>query len=267
MIIRTRRGAVGVDEAGSGEPLLLLHGFPHDRTLWAPQLAAPAPGVRYLAPDLPGFGESERHLEATLDDWADWVAALMDALAVPRAMVGGLSMGGYLAFALWRRHPRRVRALVLADTKAGADTEEGRAKRREMQELVRREGVGVVADRMMPGMVGKTTRDTRPEVIRVLDAMMRRASVDGLVDALDALMTRSDSTPTLETITVPTLVLCGEEDALTPVAESRALHAAIAGSSLGILPGAGHVSNLEEPTGFNGLLSAFLTATIRRTPP
>ncbi len=267
MIVRTRRGAVGLDEAGSGEPFLLLHGFPHDRTLWAPQLSAPAPGVRYLAPDLPGFGESERHLETALEDWADWLAALLDTLAIPRAIVGGLSMGGYLAFAFWRRHPQRVRALVLADTKAGADTEEGREKRRAMQELVRREGVGAVVGAMLPGMVGKTTRAARPEVVSAVETMMLRASTAGVIDALEALLTRPDSTPTLGTITVPTLVVCGEEDALTPVAESRAMHAAISGSSLGIIPGAGHVSNLEDPAGFNGLLSGFLTATIRRTLP
>lgn len=265
MIVHSRAGVVGYDDRGIGPTLLLLHGFPHDRSLWAPQLADPALGVRCIAPDLPGFGESGPTDEANLDCWADWVAAFLDAIKVERAIVGGLSMGGYLAFALWRRHPHRVNALVLADTKAGADSEEARAKRRDMQSLARAEGVGAVAERMITGMVGKTTRAERPAVIATLDAMMRRASEPAISDALDALMDRPDSAPTLGTITVPTLVLCGEEDALTPVAESEVLHAGIAGSTLGIIPRAGHASNLEDPAAFNGLLSRFLSATIRRT--
>ena len=265
MIVHTRSGVVGYDDHGSGPPLVLLHGFPHDRTLWAPQFADPSLGVRRIAPDLPGFGESGPADEANLDCWADWVAAFLDSIELERVIVGGLSMGGYLAFALWRRHPHRVNALVLADTRAGADSEDGRAKRRDMQSLARAEGAGAVADRMITGMVGKTTRAERPAVVATLNAMMRRATAPAISDALDALMDRPDSTPTLGTITVPTLVLCGEEDALTPVAESEALHAAIAGSTLGIIPRAGHASNIEDPAAFDGLLSRFLAATIRRT--
>lgn len=267
MITRTRSGTVGYDDRGKGEPLLLLHGFPHDRSLWAPQLANDALGVRRIAVDLPGFGESGPAVEPTLDRWADWIADLLDDLALDRVVLGGLSMGGYLAFAIWRRHPERVRALVLADTRAGPDSEEGRAKRREMQALVRAEGPSAVAERMLTGMVGRTTRAERPSVVATLDSMMRRAPVPAVIDALQALMDRDDSTPTLRTITVPTLVVCGEEDVLTPPAESRAIHAAIAGSELALLPRAGHASNLEDPAGFDGLLSRFLTATIRRTPP
>jgi pimeloyl-ACP methyl ester carboxylesterase len=265
VIVRARTGRVGVDIAGEGTPLLLLHGFPHDRSLWRPQLAGGLAGVRCIAPDLPGFGESDPIEAHSLDAWADWAAALLDTLEIPRAIVGGLSMGGYLTFALWRRHPGRIGALVLAATKAGADTDEGRTKRREMKALVEREGVAPAAERMMPGMVGKTSREIRPEVVTELDAMMRRASPAAVAAALDALMARPDSTPTLGTIDVPTLILCGDEDVLTPLAESQAMHAAIAGSELGVLRGAGHVCNVEDPATFNGLLSRFLTATIRRT--
>jgi pimeloyl-ACP methyl ester carboxylesterase len=266
VILHTAEGVVGLDERGEGPPLLLLHGFPHDRTLWAPQVADDALRVRRIAPDLPGFGESGPTDEASFDRWADWTAALLDALRIERAIIGGLSMGGYLAFAVWRRHRHRVLGLVLADTRAGADSEEGRAKRREMQGLALAEGAGAVADRMITGMVGKTTRAERPAVVASLEAMMRRAPIPAITDALGALMDREDSTPTLASISVPTLVLCGEEDTLTPVAESRALHAGIAGSTLGLIPRAGHASNLEDPIAFDGLLSRFLTATIRRTP-
>lgn len=254
---------VGLDSSGEGEPLVLLHGFPHDRTLWAPQLADPPEGVRLIALDLPGFGGSARIEAPSVDAWADWLAAVLDRLGLERVALGGLSMGGYLCFAFWRRHRGRVSALLLSDTKAGADDEAGKAKRIEMQRLVREEGSGAVAARMITGMVGKTTREERPAVIATLDAMMRRASPEAVHDALDVLRTRPDSTPTLATIDVPTLVVCGEEDALTPPAESRALHAAIAGSELAIIPRAGHASNLEDPAAFTRLLTGFARATIR----
>ena len=266
MIVHTALGDVGVDATGEGAPLVLLHGFPHDRSLWAPQLAAAPPGVRVLAPDLPGFGESASLADASFDAWADGLAGLLDALRMERAIVGGLSMGGYLAFAFWRRHPERVRALVLVDTRPGADSDESRANRRALQGLARAEGAAAVADRMITGMVGRTTRERRPVVVATVNAMMRRVSIPAITDALDAMMEREDSTPTLGTIRVPTLVMCGEEDVLTPVSESRAMHAAIVGSSLALIPGAGHVSNIEAPEVFNGLLYGFTLATIRGTP-
>ena len=265
MIVHTRFGAVGVDEAGAGEPLLLLHGYPLERRYWAPQLAQPAAGARYLAPDLPGFGESVACAGDSLDGWADWLAALLDSLDVRRAIVGGHSMGGYLALAFWRRFPERVRALLLVDTRAGADSDAGRAKRREMQSLVLAEGAGAIADRMITGLIGKTTRASHPDVVAVLDAMMRRAGVGGITDALQAMLDREDSVSLLETITVPTLVVCGEEDTLTPVTESHVLHAGIKGSRLALIPGAGHASNFEAPAVFNALLPEFLAATIRDT--
>ena len=262
MILHTPLGAVGIDESGTGVPVLLLHGFPLDCSLWDPQRASPAPGFRYLAPDLPGFGGSVQQSEPSLDAWADWTASLLDTLAIDRAVVGGFSMGGYLAMAFWRRHPHRVRALVLADTRAGADSEEARAKRREMQGLALAEGAGAVAGKMLPGLVGKSSHAGRPEVVAALDAMIRRASPGAIVDALQALMDRDDSTATLATITAPTLIVCGDEDTLTPPAESRSMAAAIPGSRLAIIPGAGHASNFEAPEVFNRLLSDFLAATL-----
>lgn len=266
MIVRTRLGVVGCDIAGDGVPLVWLHGYPLDRTLWAPQLAAALPGVRQVAPDLPGFGGSARLPERSFDAWADWVAALLDALAIERCILGGLSMGGYLAFACWRRHPSRIRALVLADTRAGQDSAEARARREENQRLLETQGVGALAERLLPGMVGRTTRRERPEVPAALDAMMRRADPAAVADAREALIGRDDSAPSLPTITVPTLVLCGDEDALTPLAESRALADAIPGARLAVVPQAGHCSNLEQPAVFNALLSEFLVATIRTHP-
>jgi 3-oxoadipate enol-lactonase len=260
VILETARGSVGYEEAGAGQPVLLLHGFPHDRSLWSAQLAAPPARTRLIALDLPGFGESAAAEVPSLDHWADWTVAALDALDIPRAVIGGLSMGGYLALAIWRRHPDRVQGLVLADTKAGADSLEVQDKRVAMQATALKEGPAAIAAAMLPGMVGKTTRATRPRAVELLDEMMQRASVGAIHDALDAMRTRADSTPTLATITVPTLIVCGDEDVLTPVKESEAMHAAIADAQLAVIPGAGHASCVEHPAAFNALLASFMQA-------
>jgi len=250
------------DDAGRGTPLLLVHGFPHDRALWAPQRRPLARRARLIIPDLRGFGASAAlgPPPTTLEGHADDLARLLDAVGVDRAVVGGLSMGGYIAFAFWRRHRARVRALLLADTRAGADSEEGKAKRREMIQLARTAGPGAVADAMMPGMIGKTTRANRPETEREMRAICARAPADGIVAALEAMIARADSAPTLATIDVPTLIVVGTEDALTPPKESEAMHARIAGSRLERIPRAGHASNFERPAAFNHIVSEFLTA-------
>jgi pimeloyl-ACP methyl ester carboxylesterase len=242
---------LGHDDAGTGIPLVLIHGFPHNRTLWAPQLATLRRQYRCIAPDLRGFGESPARPPYSMDQYADDIAHLLDTLGIERAVIGGLSMGGYITFAFWRRHRERVLGLVLADTRAGADSDEGRQKRRDMIDLARTRGPSAVADAMIEGMLGKTTRRERPELVRSVNAMLASAPVEGVVGALEAMMDRPDSTPTLATIDVPTLIIVGEEDVLTPPAESRAMHAAIPGSQLAIIPAAGHVSNLEQPEEFN----------------
>jgi pimeloyl-ACP methyl ester carboxylesterase len=249
---------IGYDDTGSGAPVVFLHGFPHNRELWAPQRAALMGQARCIIPDLRGFGESSAVAPYSMDRYADDVAALLDALRLPRAVVCGLSMGGYVAFALWRRHPERIRALILCDTKAGADGEEAREKRRDMIRLAEQRGSGAVADALLPGMVGKTTREKRPEVAEAVHGLLESAPIAGIVGALGALMERPDSTPTLPTIDVPTLIVVGDEDVLTPPSEARALHAGIRGSTLEEIAGAGHVSNLERPAAVNHVISEFL---------
>jgi pimeloyl-ACP methyl ester carboxylesterase len=252
--------AVGYDDVGAGVPVLFLHGFPHRRSLWAPQLGALAVPARTICMDLRGFGESAGDAPGGIDGYADDAAALLDVLGIERAVVAGLSMGGYATFAFWRRHRARVRALVLCDTKATADSEAARDARVEMQALARDRGSMAVANQMITGMVGRTTREKNPELVDELHRMMSLAPVQGIVDALDALRTRPDSTPTLATIDVPTLIVVGDEDALTPVKDARAMHLGIAGSRLEVIAGAGHVSNIERPATFNHVLSEFLVA-------
>lgn len=243
---------------GDGTPVLFVHGFPHDHTLWAAQLDGVADVARPIALDLRGFGASPYAGQASMDAYADDVACVLDAAGVERAVIAGLSMGGYVAFALWRRHRARVRGLVLADTRAGADTEAGRATRRELIALARERGADAVAERMMEGMVGKSTRTRAPELVSHLQAMLARQSVDGIVGALEALLARPDSTPDLATIDVPTLMVVGDEDVLTPPRESRTLHEGIRGSRLEVLAGAGHASAAERPAAFNHVLRDFL---------
>ena len=256
----TARELLARDDAGKGAPLVLIHGFPFDRAMWAPQRRALARHARVIAPDLRGFGGSAAlgTPPPTLDAHADDVAALLDALGIERAVIGGLSMGGYIAFAFWRRHRARVSALVLADTRAGADSEEGKAKRRAMIASARASGAGAVADAMMPAVVGATTQAKRPEVVKEVRAMFERAPVPGIIAALEAMMARPDSTPTLATIDVPVQIIVGAEDTLTPPHESESMHAAIRASRFAVIPKAGHASNLERPAAFNHVLAEFL---------
>ena len=193
-----------------------------------------------------------------MDRYADDVVALLDALQIDRAVVGGLSMGGYIALALWRRHRNRIRALVLADTRSGADNDEGKQKRGELIALAQSEGSAAVADRQVTGLLGKSTREKQPELVDRIRSIMAGESPDGIVGALEAMRNRPDSTPLLAGIDVPTLIVVGDEDVLTPPKEARAMHAAIRGSRLEVIPGAGHLSNLERPAAFNAALSDFV---------
>jgi 3-oxoadipate enol-lactonase len=252
--------SIGYDDIGNGLPVVFLHGFPHNRSLWAPQLGGLAVPCRGMAFDLRGFGETSVTPPFSIDRYADDVAAALAGLGVDRGVIAGLSMGGYVALALWRRHPALVRALILSDTKAGADDDKARSGRRALIALAAEKGSAAVADKMITGMVGKSTRDKNPDLVEAMHRMMSLAPVAGVAGALDAMMNRPDSTPMLGTITVPTLILVGEEDALTPVSEARTLHHGIAGSDLHVISGAGHVSNVERPAAFNHLVSEFLTS-------
>jgi 3-oxoadipate enol-lactonase len=252
--------AIGYDEAGSGLPVVLLHGFPLNRSLWTAQLDGLAAPCRVLAFDLRGFGESTVTGPFSMDQWADDIAASLAALGIARAVIAGMSMGGYVAFALWRRHPALVRAMILADTRAGADDDDARTRRRELMAIASEKGSGPVADAMLPGMVGRTTREKQPDLAESIHRMMALAPPRGVVGALDALIRRPDSTTTLATIDVPALIVVGDEDVLTPPREARAIQQGIRGSRLEVLTGAGHVSNVERPAAFNHVVSEFLTS-------
>jgi 3-oxoadipate enol-lactonase len=253
---------MGFDDQGDGLPIVFLHGFPHDRTLWAAQRVALAPHARCIVPDLRGFGHSSTHGPFSMDQYADDVVALLDWLGIGSAVVCGLSMGGYVAMALWRRHPDRVRAFVFCDTRADGDSEEGQRRRDELAALVKRDGARAIADAQLTGMVGSTTRARRPEVIAGLRAMMGRQPAAGIVGALQAMRDRPDSRETLRTISIPSLVIVGEDDVLTPIKDARAIAEAlpsVARVRLEIIAGAGHVPCLERPAATMHALSDFLS--------
>ena len=233
-------------------PVLFLHGFPHDHSLWAPQMDGLSSQARCIAPDL------QRRAPASMDDYADDVVALMDQMAIDRAVIAGLSMGGYIAFALWRRHRARVRALLLASPRATADTPEMAARRHALADVVRRDGMATVAATQAATQLGATTRATRPELIAQIAAMAAAEPPEFVLGAIDAMLTRIDSTPTLATIDVPTLVVGGDEDALITRAELTALAHGIAGSRLEVLERCGHLCNLERAAAFNHVTGEFL---------
>ncbi len=242
--------------------LVLIHAFPLSSAMWEPQFDA-FDGWRVVSPDLRGFRgpdapDAERPGEPTIDEYAIDVEHVLDALDVTQAAIGGLSMGGYVTFALFRRARPRFRGLLLADTRATADTDEGRQARRRMLHLVDEHGVAAVADDMLPKLLGATTRREQPHVEQQVRRMIEANSPDAIKAAITAMMTRPDSTPLVATIDCPALIVAGEEDTLTPIDSSRDMQHAIRGSSLVSLPRAGHLSNLERPAEFNAAVSRLL---------
>jgi len=242
---------------------VLLHGFPLGANMWEPQMRAIPAGWRLITPDLRGFGGSTDADSVTgvgIEDYAADVTDLLGELGVKKAVIGGLSMGGYAAFALLRSAPEVAEALILADTRAGADNPEGRANRRGMLAVVDREGPSGVAREMMPKLIGHTTKEANASVEPNVRRLIKQQSPVGVRCAILRMMHRPDSTPLLASIKVPTLVIVGAEDELTPVAESQRMAEAITGSKLVIIPGAGHLSNLEQPDAFNTALNGFLAS-------
>ena len=258
-VARVRGIEMAYDDAGGGTPVVLLHGFPFDRSMWRGQAEKLAGEFRVVAPDLRGLGETPAgDAVATMTAMAEDVAALLDGLGLRSVVLGGLSMGGYVAFEFVRLFPKRVRALVLADTRPQGETDEGRRTREETARRILEEGMASVVDAMLPRLLTDDTRGRRPEVVERLRAMILGTNPAGAAAALRAMAARRDQSGLLPEITVPTLVIVGAEDPVTPPADAEAMAAKIRGSRLVRIEGASHLSNVERPEEFDRALVDFL---------
>src|ERR1041385_5445952 len=246
-------------DSGLGRPVVLIHGYPFNRSLWAEQEIVLSTSYRVIAPDLRGFGDSDAVPgTATMNAMAQDVALLLNHLGIARATICGLSMGGYVALAFYKQLPSRVRALVLADTRASSDTDDAKQTRFQQAEKALSEGMAGIADAMLPKLLTPETVSKRPEIVKRVRDMMLKTKPEGAAAALRGMAERDDQTSLLSKITVPTLILVGAEDAITPVADSEKMNQLIAGSRLVVLENAGHVSNLERTDEFNQALLEFL---------
>src|SRR5579864_5310187 len=246
------------EERGSGPVLLFIHGFPFDRTMWVPQQLAGLAKIRTaVAVDLRGHGLSEVMSggDFSMDLFADDVAKTLDAIGADKADIAGLSMGGYVLFSLWRRHPDRVRSLIFIDTKAEADSDEAKAGREKTAETVSEQGMQPIYDSLGPKVVGSSPSIEVQDKLKqmMLDTAPEVAAADAL-----AMRDRADSTVDLPNITVPVLWLHGEEDALMPIDGARASAAKIPGARFVSISKGGHVAPMENPDATNAAIADFL---------
>ncbi|MGW9171688.1 alpha/beta fold hydrolase [Streptomyces decoyicus] len=262
-----REITVGYDDEGSGEPLVLIHGHPFNRSMWRPQTEHfSRAGWRVIAPDLRGYGDSTVVPGKTpLATFARDLIALLDHLGVERCVLGGLSMGGQIVMECYRLFPERVRGLVFADTFAAAETEDGKAARYAMAERLLREGMDGYAHEVLYKMVSPHTTASQPEVAAHVLEMMTSTPPEGAAAALRGRAERPDYAELLTRVSVPALVVVGTEDAYTPVSDARDIHERIPDSRLTVIEQAAHMPNLEQPNAFNAALDAFLTS-LPRTP-
>lgn len=247
-------------EAGGGAPILFLHAFPLNSAMWGPQLTQLPAGWRGIAPDMRGFGASPEGTEAvsSMELMARDVIATMDRLELKSAVICGCSMGGYIAFEIWRNFPDRVRALILCDTRAGPDSPEAARARERLAQRVEKEGVEVVVGALLNKLISTTTRYQHQGVVESVRAMMRETPPATMARALRGMAVRRDSEPILRTIAVPALVVVGSDDAITGRGQSEFLARGIPGAGLVTIDDAGHLASLEKPAEFNRAVATFL---------
>lgn len=264
MKIRTARSEVSYIDEGKGRVLVLVHPFPLSAEAYRADADVLADSMRIVAPSMRGFGESspfDAVTKPSVDAMADDVAALLDRLDVREPIVlGGISMGGYVALAFARRHAQRLAGLVLADTRAEADSDTARANRDRNIARVNAGEFAAFVDELLPNLVAKRTVDTKPEIVAQARAIALQQTEAAVADALVALRDRPDATPSLGAIAVPTLVLVGSEDTVTPVAAAEVMVKGIPNATLHVIEGAGHLSNLEAPAAFRDAIRGFVTS-------
>lgn len=255
---------VAYDDHGAGLPVLFLHAFPLNKSMWTEQINGLLDEGQYrlVALDWRGFaGSSIDAVVSTMEMFADDVAALMDTLGIKDAVLCGLSMGGYAAFTFLRKYPQRVHGLILADTRPGTDTPEAKANRENVARIALASGVGAIADLQVPKLIWDETSRLLPEVEGRIRQMIEVATPQGVAAAARGMAQRADSTDLLAGITCPTLVIVGEYDALTPVNVAHDYATQIPNAQFVVIPKAGHLANLEQPQEFLNAVRAFLRAS------
>jgi 3-oxoadipate enol-lactonase len=253
--------SMAFEDRGRGTPLLFIHGYPLNRRLWIPQLEGLSRSARVIAPDLRGHGESQAMPGTyTMDLLADDCAALLDSLKITQpVVVCGLSMGGYVSFAFMRRYPERAAGLILAATRALPDSPEGKEKRDQAVYLAREKGIKPVVESLLPKMFSPKNYKNRPELIEQVREIMRNTSLEGVTGDLMGMKERPDSSPSLSKIDKPVLILYGEDDQIVTMDDIENMRSGIPGAQVRVLPGAGHLLNLEDPDWFNAAVSEFLS--------
>jgi pimeloyl-ACP methyl ester carboxylesterase len=246
------------EDRGTGLAIIFLHGFPIDGRMWADQIPALSPKYRVIAPDLRGFGRSPPAGPFTIEDLADDVYSLSAKLKLHNFVLAGLSMGGYVSLAFAAKYAHLLRGLILLDTKSEADTDEGRKARDTMIETARTKGSAAIADAMQPKLLAAGTIANKPTIVNRFREMAEGNSPETLALALAAMRDRPDRTNVLRDIKVPTLIIVGDQDAVTPPSVAEAMHRAAAGSTLAIIRGAGHMTPMEQPEQVNAAIDTFL---------
>lgn len=253
---------IAYESKGSGKPVLLVHGFPLNRQMWREQLDTLATSHQVIAPDLRGFGESDPPVgDVSMADHADDLAALLDHLAIDQPVaIAGFSMGGYIVFEFWRRQKNRVGSMMLVDTRAGADSAEKAAGRRESAERVATEGPNFIFDGMIPSLVSDQTFNGQPDLVKAIHTMMAKSSPAGVVAALHAMANRSDSCDLLREINVPVTVIVGAEDAISPPAEMEDIAKSLQNAEYCVIPDAGHMTTMENAAAVSAAMQKHLSA-------
>ena len=247
------------NDKGTGLPLIFLHAFPLNRTMWAKQEEGLSSQFRVITIDLRGHGESDAPLRHySLDQAADDVHGLLDYLSIRQAVFVGLSMGGYILFAFYRKYAQCVKGLVLADTRAQADTDEGKLARFEMAQIAHKQGPRAIADIMIPKLLSPVTIQTRPKLVQCVRTMIEGNQVSGITGDLMAMAERPDSIPLLKQVTCPAQIIVGELDIPTPPSDAKLMVDWMPNARLTIIPGAAHLSNLERPDPFNDTVRSFV---------
>ncbi len=255
------RISLNVVDQGRGRPLLFVHGFPLDHSMWQGQIAPLSRIYRVIAPDLRGFGRSDvSEGSVSMERFADDLAAVLDAMEIEQPVAFcGLSMGGYIAWQFWRRHVSRLDRLILCDTRAVADSDDAARSRHETAERVLREGTAFLIDTMIPKLFTEATSSLHPEIVEATRQVICSADPRGIAAALRGMAVRPDVTGWLRSIKLPTLVICGQHDAISTVGEMRALADRLPVARFVEIPDAGHMAPLEQPPKVNAAIREFLS--------